>query len=79
MIAVPINTTLIVIIMGVTLFLEIVEIRKHKQDTDIITRVDKIKARKNRQIISSSASSNNPLWNTAKSPTPSHNELVNKV
>ena len=59
MIAVPINTTLIVIIMGVTLFLEIVDIRKHKHDTDIITRVDKIKARKNRQIISSSASSNN--------------------
>ena len=53
MIAVPINTTLIVIIMGVTLFLEIVEIRKHKHDTDIITRVDKIKDRKNRQIISS--------------------------
>ena len=61
MIAVPINTTLIVIIMGVTLFLEIVEMRKHKHDTDIITRVDKIKARTNRQIISSSASSNNPL------------------
>ena len=78
-IAVPINTTLIVIIMGVTLFLEIVEIRKHKHDTDIITRVDKRKARKNRQIISSSASSNNPLWNTAKSPIPSHNELANKV
>ena len=32
MIAVPINTTLIVIIIGVTLFLEIVEIRKHKHD-----------------------------------------------
>ena len=79
MIAVPINTTLIVIIMGVTLFLEIVEIRKHKHDTDIITRVDKIKARKNRQIISSSASSNNQSWNTAKSPTPSQKELVNKV
>ena len=61
MIAVPINTTLIVIIMGVTLFLEIVEIRKHKHDTEIITRVDKRKARKNRQIISSSASINNPL------------------
>ena len=59
--AVPTNTTLIVIIMGVTLFLETVEIRKHKHDTDIITRVDKVKARKNRQIISSSASSNNPL------------------
>ena len=51
MTAVPTNTTLIVIIMGVTLFLEIVEIRKHKHDTDTITRVDKRKARKNRQYL----------------------------
>ena len=60
-IAVPIKTMLIVIIIGVTLFLETVEIKKHRQDTDNITELDKTNAKKNLHKISSSANNNNPL------------------
>ncbi len=77
--AVPINTTLIVMIIGVTLFLEIVEIKKHKHDTEIITKVERINAKKNLQMMSSWERSNNPLWNTARSPIPNHKQLINKV
>ena len=52
---------LIVIIIGVTLLLEIVEIKKHKDYTVIITIFDRIKANKNRQITSFSDKNNNPL------------------
>ena len=59
--AVPINTILIVIIIGVTLFLETVEIKKHKHETVNITKLDKIKAKENLQRTSSSDNNNNPL------------------
>ena len=71
-IAVPTNTVLIVIIMGVTLFLDIVEIKKHKDETVNITIVDVRKAIKNLVNASFSDKNKRPLWNTANSPVPSH-------
>ena len=59
--AVPIKTILMVIIIGVTLFLEIVEIKKHKHETVNITKLDKTKAKENLHRTSSSDNNNNPL------------------
>tara|TARA_B100001250_G_scaffold140981_1_gene120650 strand:- start:202 stop:375 length:174 start_codon:yes stop_codon:yes gene_type:complete len=52
-IAVPIKTILIVRIIGVTLFLDIVDIKKHKHETEIITKVESINAKKNLHKMSS--------------------------
>ena len=55
-IAVPIKTILIVEIIGVTLFFEKEENNKHNEETDIITRLEKVKLNQNLHIISSSDS-----------------------
>ena len=60
-IAVPIKTTLMVIIIGVTLFLKNVESIKHKLLTVIITRVEILNAKKNLHKISSSPKKSNPI------------------
>tara|TARA_B110000196_G_C20538052_1_gene383156 strand:+ start:234 stop:395 length:162 start_codon:yes stop_codon:yes gene_type:complete len=52
---------LIVEIIGVTLFFENEEKAKHKDDTEIITKLEKAKLKKNLQIISSSDSNKIPL------------------
>ena len=49
-IAVPTKTVLIVIIMGVTLFFEIVDIKKHREDTVNITTVEVKNARVSRKF-----------------------------
>tara|TARA_B100000212_G_C27017159_1_gene381582 strand:+ start:312 stop:515 length:204 start_codon:yes stop_codon:yes gene_type:complete len=59
-IAVPMKTILIVEIIGVTLFFENDEKRKQRQATEIITKFENIKLRKNLHIISSSPSNNIP-------------------
>ena len=78
-IADPINTILIVDIIGVTLFLEKDEKNKHKDETVNITKLEKTKPRKNLQIISSSDRSNIPLWNTINSPSPKIKYDTNKL
>ena len=60
-IADPINTALIVTIIGVTLFLKKVESIKHKQEIESITPDEIVKARKNLQIISPSERKSRPL------------------
>ena len=60
-IAVPTNTVLIVIMIGVTLFFDIVEIKKHKEDTVNITTVDVRKAIKNLVRASFSDKNKSPL------------------
>ena len=59
-IAEPINTVLIVIIIGVTLFLKNVDSIKHSDAIESITPVDIEKAKKNLHIISPSDKNNNP-------------------
>ena len=60
-IAVPTNTILMVEIIGVTLFFEIVDMKKHKEETVNMTTVDVMKAIKNRIKASSSAKNNKPI------------------
>ena len=60
-IAEPIKTILIVDIIGVTLFFEKEEKNKHKDATEIITRFEDMKPRKNLQTISSSDNNKIPL------------------
>ena len=60
-IAVPTKTVLIVIMIGVTLFFEIVDIKKQREDTVNITIVDVNNARKNLNITSSSDKNSRPL------------------
>ena len=60
-IAVPTNTVLIVIMIGVTLFFDTVEIKKHKEDTVNITTVDVRKAIKNLVRASFSDKNKSPL------------------
>ena len=60
-IAEPINTALIVIIIGVTLFLENVESIKHKLDIASITPAEIINAKKNLHKISPSERNKSPL------------------
>ncbi len=60
-IAVPTNTILMVEIIGVTLFFEKEENNKHKEETEIITILEKAKLNQNLHIISSSDKSNIPL------------------
>lgn len=60
-IAVPTNTVLIVIMIGVTLFFDTVEIKKHREDTVNITIVDVRKAIKNLVRASFSDKNNSPL------------------
>ena len=43
-IAVPMKTMLIVMIIGVTLFLDTVDIKRHKQDMVVMTKLDAKKA-----------------------------------
>ena len=57
----PIKTILIVDIIGVTLFFEKEEKNKHKDATEIITRFEDMKPRKNLQTISSSDNNKIPL------------------
>ena len=59
--AVPIKTILIVEIIGVTLFFEKEENNRHKDEIDIITKLEKIKPRKNLHTTSSSDNNNIPL------------------
>ena len=60
-IAVPMKTILIVDMIGVTLFFENDENRKQSEATEIITRFENKKLRKNLHKISSSPSNNIPL------------------
>ena len=78
-IAEPIKTALIVMIIGVTLFLENVEIIKHKLEIASITPHDIKYARKNLHNISPSERNNNPLWKTARSPIPRKMQLIPSV
>ena len=59
-IAEPINTVLIVIIIGVTLFLKNVDNMKHSDAIESITPVEIANAKKNLHIISPSDKNNNP-------------------
>ncbi len=58
-------------IIGVTLFFVIVDIKKHREETVNITTVDVRKAMKNRINASSADKNNNAILNTARSPVPS--------
>ena len=78
-IAVPMKTILIVEIIGVTLFLENDEKNKHKDETLIITKFEKIKPMKNLDKISSSDNNNSPLLKTINSPPPRINWEINMV
>ena len=53
-IAEPMKTMLMVEMIGVTLFFEKEEKNKQSDDTVIITKLEKVNPKKNRQIISSS-------------------------
>ena len=79
LIADPIKTALIVIIIGVTLFLKKVDSIKHKLLIVIITNVEMLNAKKNRQKISPSPKKSNPIWKTAKSPFPKKTIPISKV
>ena len=78
-IAVPINTVLIVMIMGVTLFFEKVDNIKHKMLIVTITKDEVKNARMKRHNISSWPKNNSPMWKTARSPIPRIMQLMIKV
>ena len=78
-IADPMNTVLIVTIIGVTLFLKNVESIKHKHEIESITPEEITNARKNLQRMSPSERKSNPLWKTARSPTPRMTQLTPTV
>lgn len=78
-IAEPMKTMLMVEIIGVTLFFEKEEKNKQSDDTAIITKLEKVNPKKNRQIISSSERSNIPLWNTINSPSPNIKYDINRL
>ena len=78
-IAVPINTVLIVMMMGVTLFFEKVDNIKHKLLIVTITKDEVKNARTKRHKISSCPKNNSPIWKTARSPIPRRIQLVSKV
>lgn len=78
-IAVPMNTMLIVIIIGVTLFFEMVEINRHNNDIVSMTQFAMKNAIINRMVTWSFDKNKIPLWKTANSPVPSQIVLTIKV
>ena len=77
--AVPMKTTLIVTIIGVTLFLEKVLIIKQSDVTVSIKMFDSQKLNKNLQTVSEESKTSNPSWNTTRSPLPIINRLTRRV
>ena len=80
-IAEPINTMLIVEMIGVTLFLEKEEKSRHKYETVSITKLEKINPMKNLYTILSILGSyaKRPSWNTTNIPSPNINVDANNV